>query len=234
MTIFSYLQYMTKLQVWAESLVNANLCIVGDFNASCANMFGKLLEDFAAQKYLIISYKACLPSDTFTYLSDAHGTVSWLDHCISSPSLHQSIDNMNVLYKFSTSDHFSLVISLSCQSLPLFVDKVNAPIGAKRINWNKLSSDQKAGYYMATEVNLSKISLPQAVLECSNPLCNDQMHLKSIDNFYECIISSLLSASDAVCSSNRHYQLGAKQLQVPGWNNEVKSYHDQARSVFLD
>ena len=87
---------------------------------------------------------------------------------------------------------------------------------------------------MATGMNLSRISLPQAVLECSNLLCNDLMHLKSIDNFYELIISSLLSASDAVCSSNRHYQLGAKQFQLPGWNNEVKFYHDQARSAFLD
>ena len=87
---------------------------------------------------------------------------------------------------------------------------------------------------MATEVNLSRISLPQAVAECSYPLCNDLMHLKSIDNFYELIISSLPSASDAVCSSNRHSQLGAKQFQVPGCNNEVKSYHDQARSAFLD
>ena len=60
------------------------------------------------------------------------------------------------------------------------------------------------------------------------------MHLKSIDNFYELIISSLLNASDAVCSSNRHYLLGAKQFQVPGWNIEVKSYHDQSRSACLD
>ena len=129
-----------------------------------------------------------------------------------------------------------MVISLSCLSLPLFDDRVNASIGTKKINWNKFSSDQKGGYYMATEVNLSRISLPQAVVECSNPLCNDLMHLKSIDNFYELIISSLLSASDAVCSSNRHCQLGAKQFQVLGWNNEVKSYHDQAtgRSAFLD
>ena len=96
----SYLQYMTKLQVWAESLDNANLCIVGDFNASSANMFGKLLEDFAAQQDLVISDKACLPSDTFTYLSDAHGTVSWLDHCISSHSLHQSIDNKMCIMNF--------------------------------------------------------------------------------------------------------------------------------------
>ena len=83
--------------------------------------------------------------DTFTYSSDAHGTVLWLDHCIFSHSLHQSIDNINVLYEFSTSDHFRLVISLSCLSLPLFDDRVNASIGAKKINWNKLSSDQKAG-----------------------------------------------------------------------------------------
>ena len=70
-----YLQYMMKFQVWAESLDNANFCIVGIFNASSAIMFGKLLEDFAAQQDLIISDNACLPSDTFTHLCDAHGTL---------------------------------------------------------------------------------------------------------------------------------------------------------------
>ena len=70
---------------------------------------------------------------------------------------------MNVLYEFSTSDHFPLMISLSCLSSPLFDDKVNVPIGAKKINCNKLLFKQKAGYYMVIEVKLSRISFPQAV-----------------------------------------------------------------------
>ena len=97
----SYLQYMMKLQVLVESVDNANLGIDCDFNnASSASMFGKLVEDFAAQQDLIISGNACLPSDTITYLSDAHGTVSWLDHCISTHSLHQSIDKIMCFMNF--------------------------------------------------------------------------------------------------------------------------------------
>ena len=55
------------------------------------------------------------------------------------------------------------MISLSRLSLPLLDDKVNVPIGAKKINCNKLLIKQKAGYYMVIEVKLSRISFPQAV-----------------------------------------------------------------------
>jgi len=41
---------------------------------------------------LKISDKINLPADSFTYVSDTHGTCSWLDHVVSSKSAHDSID----------------------------------------------------------------------------------------------------------------------------------------------
>ena len=48
------------------------------------------------------------------------------------------IGKSSVLKKLASygDDHFPMVISLSCMSLPLFDDRVNASIGAKKINWN--------------------------------------------------------------------------------------------------
>ena len=45
----------------------------------------------------IISDGALLPEDTFTYISDAHNTTSWIDHFVSSFSVHQAMFNMDVL-----------------------------------------------------------------------------------------------------------------------------------------
>ena len=52
----------------------------GDFNAGTTNTFGGLLEDFCMENDFIISDYALLPQDTFTYISDARNTTSWIDH----------------------------------------------------------------------------------------------------------------------------------------------------------
>ena len=46
-----------------------------------------------------------LPIETFTYVSDAHHTTSWIDHVIMSSSLHDYCSAMSVLYGHVTSDH---------------------------------------------------------------------------------------------------------------------------------
>ena len=49
-----------------------------------------------------------LTGKTFTFHSDVHDTVSWLDHALCSMSMYQIIDHMSVLYQYLTSDHFPL------------------------------------------------------------------------------------------------------------------------------
>ena len=76
---------------------NAIIMIVGDFNAVTKNTFGGLLEDFCMENDFIISDYAILPQDIFTYISDAHNTTSWIDHFVSSFSVHQAMLNVDVL-----------------------------------------------------------------------------------------------------------------------------------------
>ena len=46
-----------------------------------------------------------LPTDSFTYLSDAHGSTSWIDHCASKSSAHEAIESIKILQKLIISDH---------------------------------------------------------------------------------------------------------------------------------
>ena len=71
--------------------------LLWDFNAGVTNTYGGLLEDFCMENDFIISDYALLPQDTFTYISDAHNTTSWIDHFVSSFSEHQAMFNMKVL-----------------------------------------------------------------------------------------------------------------------------------------
>ena len=54
----------------------------GEFNDGTKNTFGVFLEDFCMENDFIISDYALLPQDTFTYISDAHNTTSWIDHFV--------------------------------------------------------------------------------------------------------------------------------------------------------
>ena len=44
-------------------------------------------------------------SKQFTYVRDAHGTTSWLEHFICSYDLHVNIFDMQILYKSPSSDY---------------------------------------------------------------------------------------------------------------------------------
>ena len=88
---------------------------MGDFNAGTTNTFGGFLEDFFMENDFIISDYALLPQDTFTYISDAHNTTSWIDHIdfVSSFSVHQAMFNMDVLTEcMIISDHRAVAVSI--------------------------------------------------------------------------------------------------------------------------
>jgi len=64
---------------------------VGGYNAGTTNTFGALLEDFCMENDFIVSEYALVPQDTFTYISDTQNTTSWIDHFVSSFSVHQAM-----------------------------------------------------------------------------------------------------------------------------------------------
>ena len=66
--------------------------MIGDFNADLkpgsTSLFGKELGKFSEHENMIISDLDFCSKDAFTFLSDAHQTVSWIDHCVSNANLH--------------------------------------------------------------------------------------------------------------------------------------------------
>jgi len=78
-----YINYLSKISTLCNDLDSPNVLIVGNFNACPNNNFGVLLSQFCLEHELKISDKINLPADSFTYVSDTHGTCSWLDHAVS-------------------------------------------------------------------------------------------------------------------------------------------------------
>ena len=49
---------------------------------------------------------------SFTYISQAHGTTSWLDHCITTVAGRSLITNAYITDNVICSDHFPLTVKV--------------------------------------------------------------------------------------------------------------------------
>ena len=65
---------------------NANCYVMEDFNSDFTrgDLFGDECMQICYEHSLSIADKELLPDSTFTCISNAHGTTSWLDHCVTS------------------------------------------------------------------------------------------------------------------------------------------------------
>ncbi len=104
-------EYLNRL-AFIGSFINENnsasVFVVGDLNADLtdnSSMFAKHMLHFCVDNNFKISSKMLLPKDSYTYISEAWHTTSWLDHCISTAEAHDIIKSMTILYGESISDH---------------------------------------------------------------------------------------------------------------------------------
>ena len=125
------------------------------------------------ENYFIISDYALLPQDTFTYISDAHNTTSWIDHFVSSFSVHQTMFNMDVLTECIISDHRAVAVCIQCSRLPEF-DDVVMETQPSRIDWLEVTAQEREDYYHESKNLLDQLQLPTDVRHCQNFNCTDE------------------------------------------------------------
>ena len=57
---------------------------------------------------MILSGKVLMPDNSYTYISKAWHTTSWLEHCICTADAHDTQDAMEINYDLATTDHITL------------------------------------------------------------------------------------------------------------------------------
>lgn len=92
-----------EIQSIIEEHPSLSITIMGDFNVGDHNAFGFLLNDFCADKQIIVSDIEFLPRDSFTFVNNAHCSVSWVDHCLTMFNAHKSIQQIEVDHNFGMS-----------------------------------------------------------------------------------------------------------------------------------
>ena len=223
-----YCFYLSKLQCIIDSANTPYVFILGDFNADIQNtsIFGAELLDFCDNNTLCFLDKEFLPPDSFIYISEAHGTTSWLDYCITTTSGKSITSGVSIIDDIVCSDHFPLCIDIVCDINPLS-DTVADVNYQPKIKWHAASEFDKQQYSISTGKFASTVSLPRDALLCKNPKCT--IHHNDIDCFYSAIISAIkISASHCIPSSTAStipYNI------VPGWNEYVKEHHLHAKDA---
>ena len=90
-----YIFYLNKIKIIIESANTPYVYVLGDFNADIQSdsVFGSELVEFCNLNKRDFIDRIILPSSSFTFISQAHGTTSWLDHCITTAAGRSLISN---------------------------------------------------------------------------------------------------------------------------------------------
>ena len=216
--------YLGKLSSIVGESGHSHVIIPGDWNAREDRVEFQWLRDFCHDSELVISDLNRLPGDSFTYVSDSHQTVSWIDHVIMSTSADRVCDNMRVIYDLIISDHRPISFTMNLGNLP-HVENFKAPPSVK-INWDQLSNDDFGSYANRVNVALDHIVIPIDALLCNG--CSHTSHKAEISAYYEAVNNAMRSAGKSFeIRTSPNYKV------VAGWNDLVSDAHRVAREDFL-
>ena len=89
---------------------STNVIVLGDFNAAVNSTFENELIAMCDIYQLVISdyRKYGRNSGQHTYVSDAHNSISWLDHVICSQDMHLKLHSIDISDQLPSSDHLPL------------------------------------------------------------------------------------------------------------------------------
>jgi exonuclease III len=232
--------YLSKLDSIIADYSSPYIFVMGDFNADVRlnahnqenNKFGRELSKFCQDENYVLSDVSYLKdTDTFTYYSEAHGTVSWLDHVLSTVNGHALVSDVKVDSSFVTSDHLPITLSLDfTKNLinPCSNDGMTNMYSNNRVKWDELSNSDLIKYKDLTEDSLSRIPLEHDLLLCDNADCCNPSHISAINRLHANVICALKEASaDLQQASQPSYK------QRPGWNDYCREVHADARDDFL-
>lgn len=205
--------------------------VIGDFNAHPSKTFGLELKRFCEDLMWECADINILggDSDTYTFISDAHGTQSWLDHCLTTEAAWKTVVSANVIYDVTWSDHFPLRIV--CEIASVAVGSINSdkPDALKNIRWGERDPDQIKIFGKYCYENLNNCDNFKFICNCDNilscPHLND--YFKYIDSYYNHIVKVI---QEAAIKSARPKRKNCRK--VIGWNYHVKDSHRAARLYF--
>lgn len=190
------------------------------------SLFGQHLIRFCKENKLMLSSQILMPEDSYTYISEAWSTTSWLDHCICTADAHDCLEKLEILYDLVISDHIPVLMTLNVENLPELRNYENYEPSGK-LDWVKLTANELWQYKLATEKSLSSIGVSTDTIRCNDVNCKNPKHIHDLYLMYDEIVKCLNNAS------RPYYKKVAKNDYLrAGWNDYVSELHSEAREAF--
>ena len=155
------------------------------------------------------------------YICEAHGTTSWLDHCITNKSGQSIIFSCLIIDDIVCSDHLPLCIEINCDVTPI-CESISKRIENSIPKWHLASEADTQAYFKT--LLYQKMHYPVRMLT-SSPT---GMILIVFDNY---ILPVLRFALMKYISKYINKEIKNCQ-QIPGWNEYVAEHHTIARDAF--
>lgn len=153
--------------------------MVGDFNAHPEARFGKEMLAFCEEQIwncVDIDHFG-IDSNTFTYLSEAHGTTKWLDHCLATAAASKIVLSIHVDNSVSWSDHFPLHIECDIGLMCTKVSNTNNYTAInKNILWCQRNDNEIKSYALLCNRYLETLPVPNKCSNCdsNNAKCDSK------------------------------------------------------------
>lgn len=114
-----FTQCLGEMNAIIEENSVENVYMLGDYNAHpSAKFYEEMFEFCYERKWLCADViRLGASSGTHTFVSDAHGSQRWLDHCLVSTSAWYTLNNIEVLYDVYWSDHYPLKIECNIDAI---------------------------------------------------------------------------------------------------------------------
>lgn len=225
-----YIQCLEALKSIIDEMECTSILITGDWNANLQargrSLFGNLMVDFCLENNLYIVDKELLPDDSYTHVSEAWETSSWIDHVVASADFKTAIKKIDIKYDISEYDHIPLEINIDIAYTPK-LSNMNNSCEAK-VNWSCFNRNQLDKYCNLTENKLRNIKLINDTFACSNLHCNDKSHIEHIDNTYISIVDALSTSCDMIVTDKRE----KSNMNKPGWNDHVTELYEMSRETY--
>jgi len=223
-----YADCLGAIEATIDAINSTCFVLMGDWNANpgdAESLFARPMSAFCEDNNLIVSSNFLLPDDSYTYISSAWNSHSWLDHVVSSSDFHLIIEDMQVLYDISVEDHVPVMTLISVDRLPNVSHRTNDT--SMFNHWMSASDAHYVHYAEVTDQLLSGITFDDKVL-CSDVNCTDLSHVDAGNDLYSTIVESLKQADAIVFPKTKHH---AKYNKC-GWSDHVKDLYQSSREAY--
>ena len=147
------------------------------------------------------------PSETYTDLNNGSLIMSWLNHCLLSNKLFNSLSHWENKYNFSTTDFCSSLFSFNADHLSHLRQESNKPCK----KWNLENSEKFEVFQELVHRHMRALNFSTEASSYTLSDCSSEKHLRIIDSYYK-----IRTPIDKLfCYGNCKITWGKEMLPIP-------------------